>query len=133
MAKLHELKKGIAKQQEQREEAQSSQYAVDGEKPSRLPRPGEVVMITWADPNVIGSPKLTLGLMVSLPTKGNEAEGRVNGWVVMDPTMAMPDAQGRPVQVPALIPVANVAYSRDPKPLTWRFPADLVEVETEPA
>jgi len=133
VGKLTELKKGIAKQQEQREEVQSSQYAVDGEKPSRLPRPGEVVVITWADPNVIGSPKLSLGLLVSLPTQGNEAEGRVNGWVVMDPTMSMPGPQGRPVQVPALIPVANVAYSKEPKPLTWRYPADLVEVTAEPA
>lgn len=127
MAKLHELKKGI----EKHKEAQTSQYAVDGEKPPRLPRPGETVLITWADPNVIGSPKLTLGMLVSLLAPGNEVEGRVNGWVIMDPTMAMPDAHGRPVQVPALIPVGNVAYSRERKALTWCFPADLVEVAPE--
>ena len=73
MAKLHELKKGI----EKHKESQTSQYAVDGEKPSRLPLPGETVLITWADPNVIGSPKLTLGMLVFSTTQAISSFGIV--------------------------------------------------------
>ena len=125
MSNLKSIKDGIKKQKAE----QVSTFAVDGEKPPRLPHPGECVEITWADPSLVGGPSYTLGLFVSMPTAGSE-EGRVNGWALMDPGMQMPHPTlvGKSVQVPPLVPVGNVGYSKQPKPLTWRFRGDSVEV-----
>lgn len=106
--------------------AQVTQFAIEGESPVRMPRHGETVEFTWAEPQMIGAPQMHLGFLVSYVV-GNSKDGRVNGWVVMDPTMQTADHLGRPVQVPPLIPVANAAYSRERKPMTWRFHADVVE------
>lgn len=100
-------------------------FAVEGDAPSRLPHAGEVVEFCWADPNLIDGPKVSLGLLVSLANPQSK-DGRVNGWVIMDPTMQMPHPQlvGQTVQVPPLVPVVNSAYSRERKPMTWRYHGD---------
>lgn len=100
-----------------------SQFTVEGEAPVRMPRHGETVEFTWADPMMVGAPQMNLGFIVSMANPASK-DGRINGWVVMDPTMQVADQMGRPMQVPPLIPVANAAYSRERKPMTWRFHAD---------
>lgn len=130
-SKVKSIEKALQERKAQRgEEPQVSTFAVEGEKPPRLPRPGECVEILWGDPNTIGGPTYTLGLFVSMPTPGSE-EGRVNGWVLMDPGMTMPHPTlvGKTVQVPPLVPVGNVGYSEEPKPLTWRFPSDSAQTK----
>lgn len=118
------LQKRKMKQQEQ-----AQQFSVEGEAPERLPYAGETVEFCWADPNLVDSPKMALGLLVSMVVP-RSTDGRVNGWVVMDPTMQMPDPRtGLPMQVPALIPVLNAAYSRTAKPMTWRYHGDEPKVE----
>lgn len=126
-SKVKSLEKAL-KDRQAKQEAQAQQFAVEGEAPDRLPNPGETVEFCWADPTLVGSPQLALGFLVSRAIPG-AADGRVNGWVLMDPTMQMADPSGRPVQVPALIPVANAAYSRTAKPMTWRFHGDQPKVE----
>lgn len=123
-SKVKSLEKALKERSAKAEGITAQQFAVEGEAPIRLPRPGETVEFTWADPAMVGAPKLTLGLLVSLVLAGSK-DGRVNGWVIMDPTMQMSDPQGRPVQVPPLVPVGNAAYSREPKPMTWRFHGDV--------
>lgn len=107
------------------------QFAVDGEKPPRLPLPGQSVLLCWADPNLVGGPQMELGFLVSTVNK-KSVDGRVNGWTVMDPTMQAPGPGGRPMQMPALIPVLNVAYSPVSKPMTWRFHEDVMFDAAEP-
>ena len=128
--KIRSLEKALKEKQQAKngEAGQAQSFSVEGEAPPRLPRPGEIVEFCWADPNLVDSPKMTLGLLVSMvsPANGQTNDGRVNGWVVMDPTMQMPHPQlvGKMVQVPALIPVLNAAYSKTPKPMTWRYHGD---------
>lgn len=124
-SKVKSIEKALQNRKAQRgEEPQVSTFTVEGERPPRLPRPGECVEILWGDPNIVGGPTYTLGLFVSMPTPGSE--GRVNGWVLMDPSMTMPHPKlvGQSVQVPPLVPVGNVGYSKERKPLTWRFHGD---------
>lgn len=120
--KVKSLEKALKDRQAKQQE-QAQQFAVEGEAPERMPNPGEAVAFCWADPTLVGSPQLTLGFIVSQAFAGTK-DGRVNGWVVMDPAMQMADHSGRPVQVPALVPVGNAAYSRTAKPMTWRFHSD---------
>ena len=133
-SKVKSLEDALQKRQEKRkaqeaQEAQVSQFSIEGEEPVRFPRAGETVEFTWADPAMIGAPALQLGFFVSQALKRSK-DGRINGWVLMDPTMQMADAHGRPVQVPPLVPVANTAYSKERKPMTWRYFADAEEPET---
>lgn len=127
-SKIRSLEKALKERQPKEQGTPSQSFSVEGEAPSVLPRPGEVVEFTWADPNLVDSPKMTLGLLVSMVSPANEQtnDGRVNGWVVMDPTMQMPHPQlvGKTVPVPPLVPVLNAAYSRTPKPMTWRYRND---------
>lgn len=125
-SKVKSIEDALQKRKAKREEAQGQAFSVEGEAPVRMPHVGESVEFTWADPTLVGSPQLTLGFLVSLIIP-NSKDGRINGWCLMDATMQMADAHGRPVQVPALIPVANTAYSRERKPMTWRFHGDAVE------
>ncbi len=124
---LQERKAKIEGAEEDDGKAKVQQFSVEGEVPRRMPRHGETVEFTWAEPNLLGAPQMHLGFLVSyiLP---ESKDGRINGWCIMDPTMQTADRQGRPVPVPPLIPVVNAAYSRERKPMTWRFHADNVEV-----
>lgn len=124
-SKIKSLEEKLKAKRQEKEEAQ--QFAVEGEAPDHLPHVGQSVEFCWADPTMIGTPKLALGLLVSKVATDSE-DGRLNGWVIMDPSMQMPDSQGRPVQVPPLIPVGNVPYSRERKPMTWRFHGEGDEV-----
>jgi hypothetical protein len=72
---------------------------------------------------MIGTPKIQLAMFVS-SVVANSPDGRLHGWILMDPSMTMPGPNGRPVQVPPLIPVGNVPYSRAHKAMTWRFHGD---------
>ncbi len=110
---------------------QGQRFAVEGEVAPMMPHPGQSVEFTWADPALLDSPRLVLGFIVSQASPLSAS--RVNGWVVMDPTMTMADQQGRPIQAPALVPVGNAAYCRDRKPMTWRFHGDFVEPEATDA
>lgn len=123
---LEEALKAKKAAKEEEQEAAQQQFAVQGEAPERVPHVGQTVEFTWADPTMIGSPKMDLALFVSKVAADSE-DGRLNGWVLMDPSMQMADRSGRPVQVPPLIPVGNVPYSRDRKPMTWRFHGDFAE------
>lgn len=120
-SKVKSLEDALQKRKAKREESQA--FSVEGESPVRLPHVGESVEFTWADPTLVGSPQLTLGFLVSLVIP-NSKDGRINGWCLMDPTMQMADPHGRPVQVPPLVPVGNAAYSRERKPMTWRYHGD---------
>jgi hypothetical protein len=129
-SKVKSLEDALQKRKAKREEeAQAQSFSVEGEAPVRVPHVGEAVEFTWADPTLVGSPQLTLGFFVSLVIPSSK-DGRINGWCLMDPTMQMADPHGRPVQVPPMIPVANAAYSRERKPMTWRFHGDAVVAET---
>lgn len=139
MAKVHSLEKAIihslekAMQERQARRGvnggdQGAQpeplaFAIEGSAPAWQPHAGEVVEFVWADPALVGSPQLVLGFLVSRVIPDSK-DGRVNGWCIMDPTMQLSDPHGRPVQVPPLVPIVNAAYSRERKPLTWRFRGD---------
>lgn len=125
-SKVASLEKALKERKRGKEEGGAQQFTVEGEAPARTPHPGETIEFCWADPTLVGSPQLVLGFLVSRVIPGAK-DGRINGWAIMDPTMQMADPSGRPVQVPALIPVANAAYSRERKPMTWRFHGDHVE------
>lgn len=105
-------------------EAEASQeegtFAVEVEAtgmPERPARVGDIVVLTWGDPTLIGSPTIEIPLIVTL---ADAQSGRVNGQMVCDPTMQGADQRGRPVQMPSVVPVANVPYALEPRPLTWR-------------
>ena len=105
------------------EEGHVQQFSVTGDAPDRMPHAGESVEFTFSDPTMIGSPKFDLGMFVSKAYPETE-DGRVNGWVLMDPGMQIMGPNGRPVQVPPLVPVGNVPYCREHKPMTWRYHGD---------
>lgn len=111
------------KAKQEAEEAEIQQFTVQGEAPDRVPHVGQTVEFTWADPTLVGSPKLDLAMFVSKVLVDSQ-DGRLNGWVLMDPSMQLAGPNGRPVQVPPLVPVGNVPYSRERKPMSWRFHGD---------
>lgn len=129
-SKIKSIEKALQERKAKAAEAQPQvqQFAVEGEAPVRMPRHGETVEFTWAEPMMVGAPQMHLGFLVSF-VMPNTKDGRVNGWCVMDPTMQTSAPDGRPMQVPPLIPVVNAAYSKERKPMTWRFHADVDNAE----
>jgi hypothetical protein len=90
---------------------------VDGDLPEKAAQIGDVVLLTWGDPQLVGGPTFDVTLVITLTDPAN---GRVNGQMITDPTMQGMDARGRPVPLAPIVPVANVPYSSTPRPLTWR-------------
>lgn len=91
---------------------------VDGDLPEKLPEVGDVVLLSWGDPQLIGGPLIPIPLIVTLM---DPATGRVNGQMITDPTMqGMDPRTGRSIPLPGIAPVANVPYANPPRALTWR-------------
>jgi hypothetical protein len=89
---------------------------VDGDLPEFFPEVGTVVLVSWGDPNLVGSETTTVPMVVT----GCTGEGRVFGQVFTDPRLVGMGPDGRPQAVPSTFPVQNLPYSDEPRPLTWR-------------
>lgn len=98
-------------------ESDKLEIEVTGDVPEHAARVGDIVVLTWGDPNLVNSPTIEIPLIVTLL---DPQSGRVNGQMICDPTMQGMDAKGRPTQMPSIVPVANVPYAAEPRPLTWR-------------
>lgn len=118
----------LKKKREQKEAAQAAQAAqaaedavvsveVEGDLPERAAQIGDVVLLTWGDPQLVGGPTFDVALIVTLT---DPKTGRVNGQMVSDPTMQGMDQRGRPIALPPMVPMANVPYASTPRALTWR-------------
>ena len=110
----------LKKKAEQREtEAEGMVVEVHGDLPERAARVADVVLLTWGDPSLVNSPTIEIPFIVTL---SDPATGRVNGQMVCDPTMQGRDPRTfQQIQMPPIVPVANVPYSATPRPITWRF------------
>jgi hypothetical protein len=114
------LKKKKASEEQAPDAAGSAGIAieVDGDLPEKSPRIGDVVLLSWGDPQLVGGPMIAVPLIVTLT---DPATGRVNGQMITDPTMqGMDPRTGRSIPLPGIAPVANVPYANPPRPLTWR-------------
>jgi hypothetical protein len=91
---------------------------VEGEIPEREAKVGDIVLMNWGDPQLIGGPTITIPLIVTL---SDPKSGRLNGQMISDPTMQGMDGRtGRAMQMPPVIPVANVPYSAEGRAMTWK-------------
>lgn len=101
-------------------EAQPDSIAVEveGELPERAARVGDTVLMTWGNPQLVGGDTIEIPLIVTL---SDPSTGRLNGQMICDPTMqGMDPRSGRPVQMPSIVPVANLPYSVSSRAMTWR-------------
>lgn len=109
----------LLKKQAKKQEVEGVAVEVEGEVPAKAARVADLVILTWGDPNLVGGQTIEIPMIVTL---SDPASGRINGQMICDPTMqGMDPRSGRPVQMPSVVPVANVPYSETPRPLTWRF------------
>lgn len=97
-------------------------YPVDGEVPTRWATTGDVVIVCWGDPSLVGGELIDLPAIV---TRG-ESNGRMNAQCVVDPGAVGAGADGRPAAMPPLLPIANCPYSKERRALTWRWREDCV-------
>jgi hypothetical protein len=112
------LKKRKDKAVEPPPEAGGIAVEVDGELPSTAAKVGDIVVLTWGDPTLIGGATFPIPMIVTLT---DEKTGRINGQMVTDPTMqGMDPRTGRSIPLPPVVPVANVPYSDTPRAMTWR-------------
>lgn len=112
------LKKRKDKAVEPPPEAGGIAVEVDGELPATAAKVGDIVVLTWGDPTLIGGPTFPIPMIVTLT---DEKTGRINGQMVTDPTMqGMDPRTGRSIPLPPVVPVANVPYSDTPRAMTWR-------------
>lgn len=110
------------KAERQREAASSIAIEVDGEVPEKAPRIGDLVLLTWGDPQLVGGPLIDIAFILTLV---DPTTGRVNGQMLTDPTMkGMDPRTGEAVSLPPIVPMGNVPYSATPKAMTWRYRAD---------
>lgn len=89
----------------------------DGDLPQIMPEPGDVVVLSYGDPSLIDMPLVDIPVIVTLVDAKN---GRLNGQMILDPSMQGMGPGGRPVQMPPVAPVANVPHSAKPRAMTWR-------------
>lgn len=94
---------------------------VEGELPEVSAKVGDLVILTWGDPQLVGGPTFPIPLIVTLV---DDKSGRVNGQMITDPTMqGMDPRTGRAISLPSVIPVANVPFAAEPRAMTWRHRA----------
>lgn len=94
---------------------------VEGDMPEQEAKVGDIVLMHWGEPNLIGGPTIPIPLIVTLT---DPKTGRINGQMIADPTMqGMDPRTGRSVQMPPVIPVANVPYSAEGRAMTWKHRA----------
>jgi hypothetical protein len=91
---------------------------VEGETPEMAAKVGEIVLLTWGNPQLVGGETIEIPLIVTLV---DPKSGRLNGQMICDPTMqGMDPRTGRPIAMPPVVPVANVPYAATPRAMTWR-------------
>jgi len=91
---------------------------VAGEFPHVMPEVGDIVLLPWGDPQLVGGPTFDAPLLVTLI---DPQTGRINGHMVCDLTMQGIDSRsGRPMAMPATVPMGNLPFSLTRRPLTWR-------------
>lgn len=123
MSNVKSLLEQKAKKKQEATEApiQAQAVEVEGEVPDTVPKVGDIVLVSWGNPVLIGSPIVTIPCIVTHVL----ATGRLNGQMFFDPTSEGVDpASGRPVSLPPVAPIANVPYSKTPRALTWRSRED---------
>jgi len=112
------MKKKAEKKVAVEQEQEAMAIEVEGDMPEKIARVGDIVLLTWGDPNMIGTPMFDVALVVTL---ADPKTGRLNGQMITDPTMqGMDPRSGRPVPIPSVVPVANVPFSATQRPMTWR-------------
>ena len=106
-----------AKQAKQPAPQKSIAIEVEGEAPEIAPEVGDIVILAWGDPKLVGGPLVDIPMVVTL---ADPQSGRLNGEMILDPTMQGMGPDGRPAQMPPIAPVANIPHSKEPRAMTWR-------------
>ena len=118
MSNVSDLLKRKADKQAAKTEEVGVAVEVEGETPESAAEVGEIVLMTWGNPQLVGGETIEIPLIVTLV---DPQSGRVNGQMICDPTMqGMDPRTGRPVAMPPVVPVANVPYAATPRAMTWR-------------
>ena len=94
------------------------------ELPKKFPDITDWVIYWWGDPTVQASPSIPIQMKV---TSGIPQTGQISGIAFFDPGTQLVDAEGKPLQVPPLMPVPMVPYSPEGRKLTW-MPIDEFRV-----
>ena len=118
---------GRSKAAQQQAMAPDHRFETSGELPDRLPHPAESVELFYADTALVGAVGFPLGMIVACVVDNEQArrDCRVHGYYVMPPGSTGINPQtGQQMMLPALMPILNCPYSRERKPLTWRFHGD---------
>lgn len=108
------------REKEEEEELQKLQAS----KPEVMPTVGSIILFYYGDPVLINSPVVELPAVVT----GVDEWGRINGWAWVDPGATAVGPDGRPVRVPPMIPLGQVAYSDSGQKLTWRWQTTSEEI-----
>ncbi len=90
---------------------------VDGDTPPFAPSVGDVLIVSWGDPNLIDGQLVELPMILTSLLQG----GRVCGQIVTDPQLVGMGPGGQQQRLPVTIPVVNIPFSATPRAMTWRL------------
>lgn len=89
--------------------------------PDTLPEVGSFIRFVYGDPNMVGGDPVIMPAVVT----SFRLDGLVCGHAFLDPLMQAMGQDGRPVQLPATMPVGNVPYDPKGTKLSWHWAGDI--------
>tara|TARA_Y100000034_G_scaffold133006_1_gene197422 strand:- start:2253 stop:2726 length:474 start_codon:yes stop_codon:yes gene_type:complete len=91
--------------------------------PSKKPYLGASVIYMYGNPTAIGSPTVPMSAVV---TSMGSMDGRiVNGRALTDPGVSGTTPAGKPIEIPAWIPMVGARYSTSGAKLTWHWRGEV--------
>jgi len=91
--------------------------------PSKKPYVGADVIFMYGNPTAIGTPTVPMAAKI---TSMGSVDGRiVNGRAFTDPGVSGTTPDGRPIQIPSLIPMIGAKYSTSGGKLTWHWRGEV--------
>ena len=91
--------------------------------PRKKPYVGASVIFMYGNPTAIGTPTVPMSATV---TSMGSTDGRIiNGRAFTDPGVSGTTPDGKPIHIPALIPMIGAKYSTSGGKLTWHWPGEV--------